>query len=268
MSYRALGTKCPFVNIMAHAAFKAAKNLLRDFGEVENLAISRKGAKDFVSVADQRAEKIIRQTLQKAFPDFGLLLEEGGHIEGTQDMTFVVDPLDGTLNFLHGLPHFCLSIGLLKKETPIAGVIFDPIRDEVFWASAGKGAFMNKRRLRVRGPSPQGLQILGLSHTRSVAYEDKKTAALFTTRVSGSAALDLAYVAAGRLDGFWGYGLAPWDMAAGLCLVTEARGLSKTLSSSPQKEGIALDTQTKTHLLAASPDFFPHLEKAYHAIRS
>ena len=246
---------------MGHAAFKASRNLLRDFGEVENLAVSRKGARDFVSTADKRSEKTICQTLRSAFPDFGFLCEEGGYQKGKQEMTFVVDPLDGTLNFLHGLPHFCISIGLLKNQEPFAGVILDPIRDEIFWASCDKGAFMNKRRLRARQTTPSELQLLALCHTDITPHmQNKKTS--YATRNMGSAALDLAYVAAGRLDGFWGKNLKLWDTVAGMCLVKEAFGTSKT-----HIQETAEGKKTK-HLLAASNAFFPALEKIYHAAQS
>ncbi|MEZ5669797.1 MAG: inositol monophosphatase family protein [Alphaproteobacteria bacterium] len=228
------------INVMAKAAFKAARSLVHDFGEIEQLQVSRKGPGDFVSQADLRAEKLIREELAKARPDFGFLLEEGGAISGDGEHVWLVDPLDGTNNFLHGLPHFSISIGLKQGEDVVAGVVYDPLRDELFWAERGVGAYVADRRaldrrLRVGGRRQLADAMLatGLAPARAfdpghraafMAEFEAMTAASSGVRRWGSAALDLAYVAAGRFDGFWENGLAPWDMAAGIVLIREAGG--------------------------------------------
>ena len=229
-----MSRRSPLVTVMVNAAYKAARDLIRDFGEVENLQVSRKGPADFVSAADHRAEKTIVAELRRARPKFGFLLEEGGTIEGEDTSNrWVVDPLDGTTNFLHGLPHFCISIGLERDGKPHAGVIYDPIRDEVFWAENGTSAFLNNQRLRVsaRRTLPTALLATAFpfiarprcpNHGAIVHRLSGETSGV---RRTGSAALDLAYVAAGRLDGFWGYALAPWDLAAGVAIVREAGGI-------------------------------------------
>ncbi|TGW15585.1 inositol monophosphatase [bacterium NHP-B] len=224
MSYRTFYTPCPFVNIMARTAFSAAKGLLRDFGEVENLQVSAKSTKDFVSVADRRSEKTIFKELKKAYPDFGFIMEEQGVVEGEKPMTFVIDPLDGTLNFLNGLPHFAISIGLLLNDTPLAGVILDPVRDELFWASKGVGAFVNKRRLRASTTTKQRTHLISASHISLPTAQKNYLETFANFRLSGSTALDLAYVAAGRLDGFLAYNLPLWDQAAAAIIIEEARG--------------------------------------------
>ena len=148
MSFRQFQTNSPVVNVMAKAAFKASRGLRRDFGEVEHLQVSQKGPRDFVTEADRRSERCIQQELAKARPGYGFLMEESGAIAGQEDWTWVVDPLDGTFNFLHGVPHFCISIGLLKGQEPYAGVIYDPLRDELFWAEKGTGAFLHEKKIR------------------------------------------------------------------------------------------------------------------------
>ena len=221
---------------MVRAAFKASKGLIRDFGEVENLQISRKGTHDFVSIADKRSERTILKELQNAYPDFSFQMEEGGLIEGTRPMTFVIDPLDGTLNFLHGLPHFAITIGLLSEDTPIAGVTFDPIRDELFWASHNVGAFLGRRHLRLNTIKRTCTQLISTNHIPLTPLIHSAIQDTANLRVSGSAALDLAYVAAGRIDGFLGYNMPIWDKIAGLLMVQEARGIvDTTFSSIPDK---------------------------------
>ncbi len=223
------------INVMIKAARKAARSLVRDFGEVENLQVSRKGPGDFVSNADRKAEEIIRRELMEARPNYGWLGEESEPEEG-KDPTrrWVVDPLDGTTNFLHGLPHWAVSIGLEHKGEPVAGVIFDPVKDELFVAEKGGGAWLNDRRLRVSGRRdfadalfatgvPFGARRDLPETLQDIARLMPRSAGL---RRFGSAALDLAYVAAGRYDGFWERGLSPWDMAAGLCILREAGGLA------------------------------------------
>jgi myo-inositol-1(or 4)-monophosphatase len=227
------------VNIMIKAARKAGRSLLRDFGEVENLQVSAKGPGDFVSRADTKAEEIIRAELTEARPNYGWLGEETGAAPGTDPTRrWIVDPLDGTTNFLHGLPHWCISIALEHKGEIVAGVVYDPVKDEIFVAEKGSGAWMNDRRLRVsgrrdmmemifatglpyaqRGVLPRVLREIGALMPQSAGF-----------RRLGAAALDLAYVAAGRLDGFWEYGVKPWDIAAGILLVREAGGFVGTVT--------------------------------------
>jgi myo-inositol-1(or 4)-monophosphatase len=221
------------INVMTGAARKAARGLLRDFGEVEQLQVSKKGPGDFVSAADFRVEKLLRQELQKARPDYGFLLEESGVIEGTdRHNVWVVDPLDGTTNFLHGIPHFAISIGLVRDGEPIAGVVYQPLTDEMFWAEKGNGSFVNEHRLRVsaRRKMDEAVIATGIphqgrpEHPRFLRQLPAVMAATSGVRRFGSAALDLAYVAAGRYEGFWEMGLKPWDIAAGIILVKEAGG--------------------------------------------
>jgi len=221
------------INVMIGAARKAARGLLRDFGEVEQLQVSQKGPGDFVSAADHRVEKTLRAELTKARPDFGLLLEETGWVEGKDPHNmWVVDPLDGTTNFLHSIPHFAISIGLVRNGEPIAGVIYQPLTDEMFWAEKGSGAFMNDRRLRVsaRRKLDEAVIATGIPHQgrpepkRFLGQLEKVMGATSGVRRFGAATLDLAYVAAGRCEGFWEIGLKPWDIAAGMILVREAGG--------------------------------------------
>ena len=197
-----MSRRSPLITVMVNAAYKAARDLIRDFGEVENLQVSRKGPADFVSAADHRAEETIVAELRRARPKFGFLLEEGGAIEGEDTSNrWVVDPLDGTTNFLHGLPHFCISIGLERDGKPHAGVIYDPIRDEVFWAENGTSAFLNNQRLRVsaRRTLPTALLATAPSlpgHAAPTTAPSWLSGETSGVRRTGSAALDLAYVAA------------------------------------------------------------------------
>ncbi len=222
------------MNVMIAAARKAARALTRDFGEVENLQVSRKGPSDFVTAADIKAEKTIFEELSKARPGYGFLMEERGAVEGT-DKThrWIVDPLDGTSNFLHGLPHFAISIGLEREGVLVAGVVFNVVRDELFWAEKGAGAYLNDRRLRVAGRNDLRDAVLatGIPFNGKPGHEvflrevERVMARTAGVRRWGSASLDLAYVAAGRFDGFWERGLSPWDVAAGAILVREAGGV-------------------------------------------
>ena len=224
---------------MAGAALKAARGLIRDFGEVEHLQVSRKGPSDFVSEADRRAERVLRQELSKARPGFGFLMEESGGTPGSdQRHRWIVDPLDGTTNFLHGLPFFSISIALERDGEIVAGVIYEPIRDEMFWTEKGVGAYVNDRRLRVSARRTLGDAVIGTGipfreHGDHAAYLRTLAPMMAATsgvRRMGVASLDLAYVAAGRLDGFWEFGLSPWDIAAGMLLVREAGGYVSDLS--------------------------------------
>jgi myo-inositol-1(or 4)-monophosphatase len=226
------------LNVMIKAAQKAARALKRDFGEIEHLQVSLKGPGDFVTAADRRAEETLRAELQLARPGYSFLGEEGGRHEGT-DRThcWIVDPLDGTLNFLHGIPHFAISIALEREGAIVAGLVYNPASDELFTAERGKGAFLNDRRLRVAGrkrlaeavvacalPHPSRGDV-ALSRTEHAAAQERVAG----LRRFGAAALDLAWVAAGRLDAYWERGLSPWDMAAGIVLVREAGGFVSDL---------------------------------------
>lgn len=228
------------LTIMANAAQRAAKQLLRDFNEVEQLQVSIKGPSDFVSQADLKAEAMIKQDLNKARPGYAFLMEESG-ASGSDNWTWrwVVDPLDGTTNFLHGMPHWAISIGLERRLPDggfevAAGVIYAPATDEMFWAEKGSGAFMNDRRLRVSARREladavfaTGIPFAGasprqrLSFARTLGTLAPQTAGI---RRFGAAALDMGWVAAGRFDGYWEIGIKPWDVSAGILLVREAGG--------------------------------------------
>ena len=221
------------LNVMIKAARKAGRMLKRDFGEVEHLQVSLKGPANFVTAADRRAEEILREELEHARPGYGFLGEESGAHEGT-DKThrWIVDPLDGTSNFLHSIPHFAISIALEREGTIVAGLVYNPANEELFTAERGKGAFLNDQRLRVavRKRLADAVISCGLPHLgrgdlalsrKEIAAVQEKVAGL---RRFGAAALDLAWLAAGRFDGYWERNLSPWDMAAGLILVREAGG--------------------------------------------
>src|SRR5580700_10805770 len=227
---------------MAGAALKAARGLIRDFGEVEQLQVSIKGPGDFVSAADLKAERTLKAELSRARPGYARLLEEGGATEGSDKRhRWIVDPLDGTTNFLHGIPHFCISIGLERDGEIVAGVVYEPTRDELYWAEKGAGAYLNDRRLRVSARRQLGEAVIGTGmpfrdHGDKQVYSAILNAVMTATsgvRRFGAAALDLAYVAAGRLDGFWEFGLSPWDMAAGQLLVEEAGGICRDMNGNP-----------------------------------
>jgi len=221
------------INVMIAAAQKASRKLVRDFGEVENLQVSKKGPADFVSAADRTAEDTLRRELAKARPNYGFLMEESGETAGSDTSNrWIVDPLDGTTNFLHGIPHFAISIALERDGDPFAGVIYEPVHDEMFWAEKGQGAHLGGRRLRVSGRTAMdealfatGIPFMGeRDHPEFLAQLEAVMAVSSGVRRFGSAALDLAYVAAGRYDGFWETGLSSWDMAAGIVIVREAGG--------------------------------------------
>lgn len=223
----------PTMTIMLRASERAAKSLLRDFNEVENLQVSTKGPGDFVSAADKRAEKLIFEELQKARPDYSFLMEESGAVEGKEsDYRWIIDPLDGTTNFLHGIPHWCISIGLEYKGEIIAGLIHDPVKDEIFHAEKGKGAFMRRRRLRVSGRNDLIMATIATGAPRRSKEDRAKFISEYEAVLSlapglrrfGAAALDMAYVAAGRYEAFWERSLKPWDVAAGIIIVKEAGG--------------------------------------------
>ena len=228
-----MAPRSALITVMDRAARKAAPRLRRDFNEVDALQVSRKGTADFVSNADRAAERTIREVLTHARPDWGLLLEEEGATEGKDpDHRWIVDPLDGTTNFLHGIPHFAIAIAAEERGEVVAGLIYQPLTDESFWAEKGQGAWLQDRRLRVsaRREMADSLIATGIpfaGHGDQQQFENiahiviPEVAAL---RRFGSAALDLAWVAAGRYDGYWEAGLQPWDVAAGILLVREAGG--------------------------------------------
>jgi myo-inositol-1(or 4)-monophosphatase len=233
-----VAVRSPVINVMAAAALKAARGLIRDFGEVEQLQVSIKGPGDFVSAADLKAERTLKSELTRARPGYSLLFEEGGATEGTDKRhCWIVDPLDGTTNFLHGIPHFCISIGLERDGEIVAGVVYEPTRDELYWAEKGAGAYLNDRRLRVSARRQLSDAVVGTGMPFRDRHQPLYPAILASmltatsgVRRFGAAALDLAYVAAGRLDGFWEFGLKPWDIAAGMILVREAGGYVSDLS--------------------------------------
>ena len=226
------------ITVMQRAARKAAPRLRRDFGEVEQLQVSRKGPGDFVSMADKRAEQTIVDELRNARPDWGMLLEEGGEIEGNPSKPrWIVDPLDGTTNFLHGVPHFSISIAVEEKKpgggTEITqALVYQPLTDESFWAEKGRGAWLQDARLRVSARRELADSVIGTGIPFLGRGDIPEWAKIYTAvapqvagiRRFGSAALDLAWVAAGRMDGFWEDDLDLWDTAAGVLLVREAGG--------------------------------------------
>ncbi|HEX4297320.1 MAG TPA: inositol monophosphatase family protein [Devosia sp.] len=222
------------LNIMVTAAFKAGRSLTKDFGEIENLQVSVKGPADFVSNADRSAEKIVHAELSKARPTYGFLMEEGGEIKGSDGQhRWIIDPLDGTTNFLHGIPLFAVAIALQRGDEIVASVIYNPITEELFVAEKGGGAWLDERhRLRVAGRKhladcvvSMGLKTTG---TAKDALEFRQLGAIAPAtagiRRTGSASTDLAWLAAGRIDGFWEVGLSPWDVAPGWLMLREAGG--------------------------------------------
>lgn len=229
-----MATLTPTITVMLRASEKAGRSLLRDFNEVEHLQVSRKGPGDFVSAADKRAEQIIFEELQKTRPDYSFLMEESGEVKGKDsDFRWIIDPLDGTTNFLHGIPHWAISIGLEYKGEIIAGLVHDPVKDEVFFAEKGMGAFLHRRcRLRVSGRMDADSSLIATGAPRRAKEKREKFMSEynsmqnvgFSLRRFGAAALDLAYVGAGRYEGFWERDLKPWDIAAGALIVKEAGG--------------------------------------------
>lgn len=233
-------SRSALINVMVGAVRKAARPLARDLGEVENLQVSRKGPGDFVTAADRKAESVLREELERVRPGYSFLMEESGTVEGT-DKThrWIIDPIDGTTNFMHGIPLFAISVALERDGELVAGVIYNPAMDELFVAEKGKGAYLNDRRLRVaaRPELDDTVICCGVPHfgrgdhagfLRELSAVQGKVAGI---RRSGAASLDLAWVAAGRFDGFWERGLSPWDVAAGILLVREAGGIVTDLDN-------------------------------------
>ena len=228
------------LNIMIKASEKASKILIRDFGELEKLQVSKKGPKDFVTNSDIRVEKIIIEELKKARPNYSVISEESGSERNKDDTyTWIIDPIDGTVNFLHGIPHFAISIALQFEKEIISGLIFDPIKNELFYAEKNNGAFFNNQRIRVskKNNINDCLFALGkMKNTSDLIY-----------RRSGSAALDMAYVAAGRYDGYYQDNLNLWDIAAGIILVKEAGGIINDINLSNIKNIKVLVSTTEIH---------------------
>ncbi|HEY0236380.1 MAG TPA: inositol monophosphatase family protein [Afipia sp.] len=222
------------INVMVKAARRAGRSLKRDLGEIENLQVSLKGPANFVTAADRRAEEILYEDLIKARPGYGFIGEEGGTREGADKTnTWIVDPLDGTTNFLHGIPQFAISIGLQREGIIVAGVIYNPANDELYIAERGKGAFLNDQRLRVAGRKQLNECVIacGLPHIgRGDHEQSRREMTEMQNRVAGlrrfgAASLDMAFVAAGRLDGYWERNLKSWDIAAGIIMIREAGGV-------------------------------------------
>ena len=234
----------PNLNLMIKACEKASKALIRDFGELENLQVSKKGPKDFVTNADKKVEKILINELSKK--NFSIITEESGTIiKENNDNFWIVDPIDGTTNFLHGIPHFCISIGLVMNGEIVSGVIFDPIKNEMFFGEKNSGAYFNNQRIRVSKKNNLDECLFGSN------LESLKNIEL-NLRVSGSAALDLAYIAAGRLDGFFQKKLNLWDIAAGVIILREAGGNISPLDVK----------QIKNHkIIASSETIYENLNK-------
>ena len=259
--------RSPLMNVMSAAALKAGKSLKRDFAELPSLVISRKGPGDFVTEADKKAERILHQELSRARPGYGFLMEESGEIEGS-DKThrFIIDPLDGTTNFLHGIPHFAISIGVEREGEAVAGLIYNPATEEMFVAEKGAGAFISgltqrdSYRLRAspRTDFDESVICCGIPHAgRSDPVQFMRELAAVMPRCAGvrrtgAAALDLAYVAAGRFDGFWEHNLSPWDIAAGMIIVREAGGYISAVDGSKS-------IYESRSILAAGPDIHPIL---------
>jgi len=232
------------LNIIIKASEKASKVLIRDFGEIEKLQVSKKGPTDFVTNADLKAEKIIIEELKKARPNYSIISEESG-IEENKDKnnTWIIDPIDGTINFLHGIPHFAISIALKSNDEIVTGLIFDPIKDEMFYAEKNKGVFFNNRRIKVSKKNE-------IKDCLFATGGKIKTQLKIQYRKSGSAALDMAYVAAGRYDGYFQKDLNLWDIAAGIILVKEAGGSINEINLSKTK---------KLEVIASSPDIHQKL---------
>ena len=252
--------RSPLMTVMTDAVMKASRSLKRDFGEVENLQVLAKGPGDFVSKADIRAEQLIREELTEARPNYGWLGEESKEVKGADPTRrWIVDPLDGTTNFLHGMPHWAISIALEHKGEVVAGVVFDAAKDEMFYAEKGQGAWMNQsQRLRVSGRARmiEGVFATGVPFgTMPGLGESLKDMARLMPQCAGvrrwgAAALDLAYVAAGRFDGYWERGIKAWDVAAGVLMVKEAGGFVETIRG----EGPVVDAG---NIVCANAALFP-----------
>jgi myo-inositol-1(or 4)-monophosphatase len=263
-----LATPSALLNVMIEAARKAGKGLIRDFGELGELQVSKKGLADFVSAADIKAEQVVFEALEKARPGYSFLGEERGLIEGTdKSHRWIVDPLDGTTNFLHAIPHFAMSMALEREGVIVASLVYNPVTNEIFWAEKGKGAYLNnEKRLRVAARNrleeavlATGIPFLGHGqHARFLKELHQISQRVAGVRRFGSAALDLAFVAAGRFDGFWERDLKAWDVAGGLLLVTEAGGKISEIDG-----GDVLQTG---NILASNLELHPLIEARLRAV--
>jgi len=253
----------PSMTIMIAAVRKAARGVQRDFGELSNLQVSVKGPGDYVTAADKRCEKVLRAELEKARPGYGFLMEESGTVTGTDpDHRFIIDPIDGTTNFMHSLPLFGISVALERKGEIVAAITYNPITDEMFTAEKGAGAFLNNKRLRVanRKDIHEALLCCGIPHRGREGHADNRAeiallqAKAIGIRRLGSITLELAYLAAGRIDGFWERGMKPWDLAAGILLIREAGGFTSDCDSetNPLQTG---------NIVAANADLLPLIKK-------
>ncbi len=260
----------PYMTIMIRAAEKAGRSLVRDFGEVENLQVSQKGPGDFVSAADKRAEEIIHREISQAYPSHGFLMEETGVHEG-EDSTYrwIIDPLDGTNNFLHGLPHWAISIALEKNGEIVAGLIYDPIKDDMFRAEKGVGAFNKRQRLRVSGRNDLMKSAIATGAPRRAADKMDRFLKEYEAvmqispglRRFGAASLDLAYVAAGRYEAFWERDLNSWDVAAGYLIVKEAGGFVCDIDDDRANP---VDT---ANILAANGNLYEDMKRVLRSIK-
>ena len=247
-----MAARSALFTVMDRAVRKAGRALVRDFGEVENLQVSVKGPGDFVSNADRRAEATLREELARARPGYGFLMEESGEVAGDGLHRWIIDPLDGTTNFLHSIPHFAISVALERGKDVVAGMIYNPVLDEMYWAERGHGAFLNDRRLRVSARRDLSSAVIGTGipfQTRGDHPAYLKTLAAVMARTAGvrrigAAALDLAYVAAGRFDGFWESDLNAWDVAAGILMVREAGGFVEDIDGRDTACGSSLSMST------------------------
>ena len=237
------------LNVMIKAAEKASRALIRDFGEIEKLQVSIKGPNDFVSNADLKAEKIIIEELKKARPHYSFISEENG-VENNKDInnTWVIDPIDGTVNFLHGIPHFAISIALKSNNEIVSGLIYDPIKDEMFFAEKDNGAFFNNHRMKVSNKNNINECLFALGG--KIKKEPD-----FPNRKSGCAALDLAYVASGRYDGFFQNNLNLWDIAAGIILIQEAGGIINDIN---------LNKTENLNVIASNPNISVKFQEKLH----
>jgi myo-inositol-1(or 4)-monophosphatase len=260
----------PALNVMVAAARKAGRPLIRDFNELENLQISMKGPADFVTSADRRTEQILIDELSRARPGYGFLGEEGGAAPGAdKSHRYIIDPIDGTTNFMHGIPHFAISIGLERDGQMVAGVVFNPVTDDLFIAEKGHGAYLNNKRLRVAARKElastviaTGLPFLGKEgHARASAEMAEVMNVTAGIRRFGAASLDMAFVAAGRFDGFWEHSLQAWDVAAGIVLVREAGGMISDL-------GGGAEMLAKGSILATNEYLHPQLLKLLKSVKA
>lgn len=251
-----MAIRSALITVMERAVEKAAKGLRRDFGEVEHLQISRKGPGDFVSNADLKAQEILRAELSRARPEFGFILEEGDEKQTDKPFRWIIDPLDGTTNFLHAVPHWAISVAAAQGDQLLAGMVYNPISDEMFWAERGVGAYCNHQRLRVSARKDlsecliaTGIPFKGHDIPDFMPQLTRLAPQVAGTRRFGSAALDLAFVAAGRFDGYWESGVNSWDIAAGLLLVTEAGGKLTSLkpNAAPLVSGALLASNQNIH---------------------